>query len=94
VVKIREHAGGTGSRAAAKELRIFLENVSISGAELVELDFSGQAVVSSSFADEVIGKLVASLGFTTFNQKYRLSNMNQTVAGLLDRAIAKRLGSA
>ena len=57
----------------------------------MELDFSGQAVVSSSFADEVIGKLVASLGFTTFNQKYRLSNMNQTIAGAIDRAIAKRL---
>jgi hypothetical protein len=95
VVKIREHAGGAGSRAAARELRIFLENVYASGgAQLVELDFSGQAVVSSSFADEVIGKLMADLGYTTFTRRYRLSNMNDTVAGLLDRAIAKRLGGS
>lgn len=94
VVKIREHAGGAGSRAAARELRIFLENVSASGAQLIELDFAGQAVVSSSFADEVIGKLVAELGFTAFSRTYRLSNMNATVSGLLDRAIAKRLGSS
>lgn len=93
VVKIREHAGGTGSRAAAKELRIFLENISIGCSGLVELDFSGQAVVSSSFADEVIGKLVADLGFTTFSTRYRLAHMNETVAGLIDRAIAKRLAA-
>jgi hypothetical protein len=94
VVKIREHAGGAGSRAAARELRTFLENVHTSGAQVIELDFSGQAVVSSSFADEVIGKFVAELGYTTFSQRYRLTNMNATVAGLLDRAIAKRLGSS
>jgi hypothetical protein len=93
VVRVREHAGGAGSRAAARELRVFLENIHESGAATVELDFSGQAVVSSSFADEVIGKLVAELGFVTFTRVYKLSNMNPTVAGLLDRAIAKRLGS-
>lgn len=91
VVRIREHSGGAGSRAAAKELRTFLENITNSGAGVVEIDFSGQAVVSSSFADEVVGKLVAKLGFVTFTRRYRLSNMNPTVAGLIDRAIAKRL---
>jgi hypothetical protein len=62
VVRVREHAGGAGSRAAARELRVFLENIHESGAATVELDFSGQAVVSSSFADEVIGKLRCGAG--------------------------------
>ncbi len=90
-VVIRQQAGGAGSRAAARELRTFILNILNEGAPHVVLDFTGQAVVSSSFADEVIGKLVLEMGFISFNNRVRLRNMTPTVATLLDRAIALRI---
>lgn len=92
-IEIRQQAGGAGSRAAARELRTFVVNILNEGAPFVVLDFAGQAVVSSSFADEVIGKLVLEMGFIAFSNRVRLRNMSPTVANLLDRAIALRVGA-
>jgi hypothetical protein len=94
VVEIRKYAGGAGTRRAAAELRVFLLNLLNEGAPCLTLDFTGQTVVSSSFADEVIGRLVKQLGFVGFNAKFRLVNMSPTVAGLIDRAITQRMATA
>lgn len=96
VISIRNQAGGSGSRKAARELKTLIVNVLNDGAPHVVLDFEGQAVVSSSFADEVIGKMFAEMGFNVFNRRIKLANMNATVSSLVDRAIALRLsqGSA
>ena len=94
IVGIRDLAGGAGSRLAARELRTLIVNVLNDGAAHVVLDFEGQAVVSSSFADEVIGKLFAAMGFTTFTARIRIRNTNETVRALVDRAIAKRLATS
>ena len=90
---IRDQAGGAGSRVAARELRTLIVNILNQGAPYVILDFSGQSVVSSSFADEVIGKLVVEMGFVTFNHRLRLVSMSPTVATLLDRAITLRVST-
>lgn len=91
VISIRDQAGGAGSRLAARELKRLVMNVLNDGVPHVVLDFEGQAVVSSSFADEVIGKMFAEMGFNTFNQRIKLRNMVPTVTTLVDRAIALRL---
>lgn len=92
VIQIRQQAGGAGSRLAARELKRLVVNVLNEGVPHVVLDFEGQTVVSSSFADEVIGKMVADMGFTGFSSRIQLRNMNPTVVTLVDRAIARRLG--
>lgn len=91
VLVIRDQAGGAGSRAAARELRNLIQNILTAGADCIVLDFSGQAVVSSSFADEVIGKLFAELGAVGFNRHLRLVHMTPTVETLINRAITKRV---
>lgn len=91
VISIRNQAGGSGSRKAARELKTLIVNVLTDGVPHVVLDFEGQAVVSSSFADEVIGKMFAEMGFNVFNRRIKLVNMNSTVSSLVDRAIALRL---
>ncbi|MBY9073966.1 STAS-like domain-containing protein [Nocardioides sp. WL0053] len=93
IIRIREQAGGAGSRTAARELRTLIINVLNDGAPHVALDFEGQAVVSSSFADEVIGKLFADMGFNAFTHRVKLRHMNPTVSTLVDRAIARRLAA-
>jgi len=61
------------------------------GAPSLLLDFDGVDMVSSSFADETIGKLAEKFGPVGFFQRFRLVNMSPTVQGLLDRAIGLRL---
>jgi anti-sigma regulatory factor (Ser/Thr protein kinase) len=94
VIVLREQAGGAGSRAAARELRTLIVNVLNEGAPYVVLDFTGQSVVSSSFADEVIGKLVVQMGFVTFSHRVRLVSMSPTIETLLNRSISLRVAQA
>lgn len=94
VLNIRDQAGGAGSREAARELKTLIVNILNGGAPHVVLDFEGQAVVSSSFADEVIGRMFAEMGMSTFTKKIQLRNMNSTVETLVDRAVARRVQEA
>jgi hypothetical protein len=91
VLSIRDQAGGAGSREAAHELKTLIMNILNDGAPHIVLDFEGQAVVSSSFADEVIGKMFVEMGMSTFARKVKLQSMNETVASLIDRAVARRM---
>lgn len=93
VIPVVEHAQGTGTRAAAERLRTWLLNYLNEGAPYLVLDFSGVDMVSSSFADETIGKLAKRFGPIGFGQRFKLINMTPTVQGLLDRAIATRLAA-
>lgn len=55
------------------------------------VDFSDVALVSSSFADEFIGKLFAELGPVTFMGRFKMVSVSPTVQKLIDRAISQRL---
>ena len=48
-------------------------------------------LVSSSFADELVGKLFASLGPLAFSARVRNLGMDATVRGLVDMAIMQRV---
>lgn len=91
VIPLLDHAQGTGTRAAAEGLRNYLMNYLNEGAPRLVLDFTGVSIVSSSFADETIGKLAERFGPIGFGQRFQLINMNPNVQMLLDRAIALRL---
>lgn len=66
-----------------------LENLLREG-QAVTLDFSGVGVVSSSFADEVFGRLFVEMGPRAFMTRIAMRNVDRTVEGLIDRAIVQR----
>lgn len=80
-----------GSREAGEAFRNKIENLleMRPDARLV-LDFTGTAIISSSFADEVVGKLFAKLGPLGFMSRVVLKGVSPTVRGLLDRALMQR----
>lgn len=82
-----------GSRTAGELTRIKIKNLMDRGTTPVEFDFTGVGLISSSFADEVFGKLFSELGAVRFSQLCRFKNVDATVQGLIDRAIAQRLRS-
>ncbi len=54
-------------------------------------DFKGVGVVSSSFADEVLGKLAAAMGEQQFRRRVFIENASVTNRSLIERAISLRI---
>ena len=56
----------------------------------IVVDFSDVPLISSSFADEVFGKLFVELGALKFMGSLALRGMASTVSGFVDKAILQR----
>jgi anti-sigma regulatory factor (Ser/Thr protein kinase) len=80
-----------GSRKSAEPINTKLKNLArICTNSRICIDFDDIAVVSSSFADEVFGKLFVEMGPLLFMQKFEFINITATVKNLIDRAITLR----
>lgn len=80
-----------GSREAGRLARNKIENLMDRGRAAIVFDFSDIHLISSSFADEVFGKIFVDLGPIKFGQLCKFSNVDGTVQNLIDRAIAQRM---
>ena len=93
VYPLANRSSGTGTRRSGQAIRTEILNLSKQANKIVVLDFGGVGVVSSSFADELVGKLVADVGFISFTQRFRLRNMNDFVESITNRAVSQRLSA-
>ena len=84
-----EARGDIGSRHGGRRIRQVIENL-LRDQATVSIDFNGVGVISSSFADEVFGRLFVSLGPRGFMRRIEIVNAATTVEGLIDRAIFQR----
>jgi len=92
---MKKETSSFGSRKAAQPINTKLKNiVSVCGNCKVFIDFEDIAVISSSFADEVFGKLFAEMGPLAFMQKFEFLNTSDTVRHLIDRSILLRASSS
>lgn len=92
VIVVAEESFGVGTRHAGVELR--RKSLNLLNAEPTKrliLDWSGLTMVSSSFADEAVGKLFVDLGPTTFSARVSHSGAEPLVRSLLDRAVMQRV---
>ena len=91
VLKLREESTGFGSRPAGRQLRTKCMNLlNAEPTKPLLLDWTSIPLVSSSFADELIGKLFVSLGPLAFSARVRNVGMEAVVRGLVDKAIMQR----
>jgi hypothetical protein len=89
---LKTESEGFGSRSAGEPVRRKLRNVVRAlGKGRAVVDFSDIVLVSSSYADEVLGKLFVELGPVEFMNKVELKNLDPLVKGLVDRAIMQRM---
>ena len=90
MVTVKEDAArDIGSRAGGRRVRQLIENL-LRDQRSVVVNFEGVEVISSSFADEVFGRLFVSLGPRAFMTRIEMRNVGPTVGGLIDRAILQR----
>lgn len=90
-VGVLEIEEALGSRAKGAEVRTRLQNYLAGGAEMIVLDFTGVGVISSSFADEVLGKLAVELGELEFRRRVFVDSASITNRSLIERAINMRI---
>jgi anti-anti-sigma regulatory factor len=90
-VRVADFEEGLGTRRSAEQVRNRLLNLLNEGAKVLRLDFDDVTVVSSSFADEVLGKLALRLGLMEFMRRFELVGMTATVDAIVERAIQQRL---
>lgn len=82
---------GVGTRTSGEKIRNELINIYKQSSKNISLDFANINIVSSSFADELIGKLVTEFGFYGFNNIFKLKNMNTIVQSIVQRSVAQRM---
>jgi hypothetical protein len=91
-IALKDETAGFGSRIAGKQVRIKCLNLLNADPSLpLVLDWEGIPLVSSSYADEAIGKLYAELGPLTFGRRVHSVNLEPLVRSLIERAIIQRL---
>jgi hypothetical protein len=89
---VREETEGFGSRRAGNQIRTKCKNLmNAEPACVLMIDWDGIQMISSSFADEFVGKLFAELGPMNFMNRVKQVNAIPVVHSLLDRAIMQRM---
>ncbi len=88
---MKNEADSFGTRVAGAPVRVKLSNLmKMCPQHKIYIDFTDIPLVSSSFADEVFGKLFVELGPLGFMQRFEFRNIVETVRQLIDRAISQR----
>lgn len=94
VFVLRDESRTFGSRFAGTPIRNRLINLlKMCPGQRLRIDCSGIPLVSSSFADEVFGKLFVELGPLGFMQRIVMDGVEPTVRSLIDKAISQRIAA-
>ena len=88
IVDLKEFGTSLGSRALGKEVSNMID---FEKEDEVILDFEDVKMVTSSFADEVVGKNCAKLGLHNFFDKVQIVNSSEQIKLVLKKAIIDRL---
>lgn len=90
-ISIADEKVGTGTRSAGETIRNKVLNILKQSNKKVILDFTNVSVVSSSFADELIGKLVVKVGFSKFGTYFSLQGLSKFCQQIIDRSVQQRM---
>jgi len=91
VFRVADEATGFGNRRTGSQLRTKLQNLMVQFQDArVKVDFGGVPLVSASFADEFIAKLVVEMGHFSFFARVSIANTNRLISQTLDNVIKQR----
>jgi anti-sigma regulatory factor (Ser/Thr protein kinase) len=80
-----------GTRQSGAGLKTKLLTLIRSSSSRIIIDLTGVGLISSSFADEVFGKVLAELGPVAFMSRIQIVGGNKVIQQLIDRAMAQRM---
>lgn len=92
VFRVIDEASGFGNRASGREAANKLANLMTEmPRERISVDFAGVDLISASFADEFLAKLIKRYGVGTFLARVSLANMSSLVSRTINAVIAQRM---
>ncbi len=91
VIRITSEARGYATRKSGAQMFNKTLNLLKVIPGYIVLDFIDIQIISSSFADEFIGKLVRELGFVGVNSAIRITNTTPSVTGIINQSVKRRL---
>ncbi|WP_407540907.1 STAS-like domain-containing protein [Deinococcus radiomollis] len=92
LLRLRDEESNFGNRPTGLKIRnLILNMMQQMPKNRIVVDFDEINLISSSFADEVFGKLASKLGVLNFSRILILKNTTNLVASLIDKAIAQRM---
>jgi hypothetical protein len=95
MIKLASETTGFGSRESGRQIRNKFQNIlEADKSRPLVLDWTGVPVISSSFADEAVGKLFVELGPITFSTRVKNVGLEPLVRGLIEKAILQRASEA
>lgn len=95
ILKLSDETVGFGSRSAGRALRTkSLNLLQLDASKRLVLDWSNVPVISSSYADEFVAKMVVELGFAVFSNRCTLVGMEPLVRQIIDKAMFQRVAQA
>lgn len=92
IFSMKKECNSFGSREAGIGARTLIENLLNAEDDYsLLIDFADVTIVSSSFADEVFGRLFVMLGPVAFMSRISFRNVDSSVRAVIDRSISLRL---
>lgn len=92
VIDIAGESSDTGTRTAAQRLRQTVLTQLSENSGPVTLDFAKVSSASSSYLDELLGRLAHQLGRETFREKIQIIGMSELVERMANVVVEQRLG--
>lgn len=90
ILKLSKSGSSLGLRELAKKLGLKIKE-SISQNQLIIIDFENVESVSSSFADELIAKVMIEVGQENFIKNVKLKNTNDFIKTIINTSVRDRL---
>ena len=90
--KFNTYGQELATRILGKKVReVILPLINETGAEKLVLDFEGVNIVTNSFADECLAKLIYEMPLETLKSKTTFRNLNDTARKYIAFAFQRRL---
>lgn len=90
VLNIAEQGIGTSTRASGAQVRTLASNILLNQAQDVILDFTGIAMISSSFADEAVAKVLTDKRFRSASSRFMTHGTTPTIDLIINDTLRSR----
>ena len=93
-LRVVDHCASTLERSTAKGLRAQAEMFLAQSEEALVLDFDGIPHATSSFLDELCGRLAAKVGRDAYVRRVKVANATEIIERMIGSVVTQRLGAA
>ncbi|MEA4990598.1 hypothetical protein SDC9_16773 [bioreactor metagenome] len=91
-ININNEVSSCSTRNSGEKIRNKIDNlIRVGEAKFITLEFDGKQTITSSFADELFGKLIQIIGIESFYKKIKIVNLSTTSQFIMERALAIRI---